>query len=211
VSLRKERRGIIDVTPFDNAFHNFVSSFETSQINVEPPSRQSLGLKGHPSTTHRRPSPSIIPADIPLPETRPGTMYEGASPHPHPHHSITAIDFAQRYPLPDSRPTTIMGRHSGGGERHLAATVEVSEVPTPLYLVAILIATSVHVHQDVLDAEAAIMGRSAPLPSILKRDPGLSPLPPGSVRPGRRKTSSEHPRNLLTDTERLLIFSSQPL
>jgi len=104
-----------------------------------------------------------------------------------------------------------MGRHSGGGERHLAATVEVSEVPTPLYLVAILIATSVHVHQDVLDAEAAIMGRSAPLPSILKRDPGLSPLPPGSVRPGRRKTSSEHPRNLLTDTERLLIFSSQPL
>lgn len=128
VFLKRERRGIIDVTRFDNAFPILVSSLETLQINVEPPSRQSPGSKGHPSTTHRGLSTSIIPADIPLPETRPGTMYEGGPVHPHPRQSITAIDFAQRYPLPDSRPTTIMERHSGGGERHLAATVEVSKV-----------------------------------------------------------------------------------
>jgi hypothetical protein len=195
VSLRRERRGIIDVTRFDNAFPNFVSSFETSQINVEPPSRQSPGSKGHPSTARRGPSTSIIPADIPLPETRPRTMYEGGSGHPHPRQSITAIDFAQRYPLPDSRPTTIMERHSGGGERHLAATVEVSEVPATSYQVLMLITTSSSAHQDVLDVEAPIIGRSAPLPSILKRDRGLSPMPPGSVRPSRRKTSSE-PRTI---------------
>lgn len=115
-----------------------------SQINILPPSRSTPGQSGIPlpNAMDRAISPSsaqpvypapgpVIPADIPLPPTRPGTFYDAgagkrqsmAKDPP----LINIIDFAQRQPLPDSRPTTIFSQPpiDKGGRRHLAATVEV--------------------------------------------------------------------------------------
>jgi hypothetical protein len=125
---RKEPLGTIDVTPLVMPFPlihiRFCSKILAPlQIHVMPPSRDSPGRDAPQSTFDKG---SVLPANIPLPETRPGTMYGTEINHPqhhHQRHSINAIDFAQRHPLPESRPTTIMERQSNGP---LAATVEVS-------------------------------------------------------------------------------------
>lgn len=136
----KEPLGIIDVTPTPCQPRSIPLCVPYSlQIHVMPPSRGSPGREDPSPAFDNGISPFVHPADIPLPETRPGTMYGTEINHPQGHHlqnrhSINAIDFAQRHPLPESRPTTIMERQSNGTHRQtLAATVEVSQpfIETP--------------------------------------------------------------------------------
>lgn len=118
-----------------------------SQINILPPSRSTPGQSTRPLTESAEramsppsaqpvyPAPGpVIPADIPLPPTRPGTIYDTSA---YKRLSvgkdlplINVIDFAQRHPLPESRPTTIFSQApvDKGARRHLAATVEVSRM-----------------------------------------------------------------------------------
>lgn len=124
--------GTIDVTQHHDKppqTISFMISYSL-QIHVMPPSRGSPGRSVARPPFDKGNLPSLQPADIPLPETRPGTMYGTEVDHLQNHHrqrhSVNAIDFAQRHPLPESRPTTIVERQSNGTEaRPLAATVEV--------------------------------------------------------------------------------------